>query len=44
MSDRAAPLAAVVGVVRAYFAAKGARATGKFFRENSHAAYAWRKR
>jgi len=44
VSDRAAPLAAVVGVVRGYFAAKGARAAAKFFRENSQIAYAWRKR
>lgn len=44
VSERAAPLATVVGIVRAYFTAKGERAASKFFRGNSQTAYAWRKR
>jgi predicted TIM-barrel fold metal-dependent hydrolase len=44
VSDRAAPLAAVVGIVRDYFAAKGEKAATKFFSGNSTAAYKWPKR
>lgn len=44
VSENGAPFATVVDVVRAYFSAKGERATGKFFLANSQAAYGWRKR
>ncbi len=44
VSQRTAPLATVVGIVRDYFTAKGARPAAKFFRTNSQSAYAWRTR
>jgi predicted TIM-barrel fold metal-dependent hydrolase len=44
ISNGGAPLETVVGVVRDYFTAKGARAAAKFFRDNSQTAYAWQKR
>ena len=44
VSERAAPFATLVGIVRDYFAGKGDRAAAKFFHGNSVAAYAWRKR
>lgn len=44
VSDRAAPFATVVGVVRDWFAAKGAAVSAKYFHDNSRAAYGWKKR
>jgi L-fuconolactonase len=44
VSDLAAPLSTVVGIVREYFAGKGDSAAAKFFAENSKAAYVWKKR
>jgi len=44
VSDRAAPLAGIVGIVRDYVAAKGDRAAAKFFAVNSKAVYKWPKR
>jgi predicted TIM-barrel fold metal-dependent hydrolase len=44
VSERAAPLATVVGIVRDYFTAKGERAAARYFLGNSQAVYAWRKR
>lgn len=44
VSDRGAPLATVVGIVRDYFTAKGDKVAAKFFKDNSQAAYGWRKR
>jgi L-fuconolactonase len=41
VSDRLAPYEVVFRVVRDYFAAKGQRASEKFFRENSERAYRW---
>lgn len=39
VSDRGAPLADLVGIVREYFTAKGPRAAAKFFQANSRVAY-----
>lgn len=39
VSDRAAPYAAVVAVVRAYFEAQGSRAAAKYWHENARRAY-----
>ena len=44
VSARAAPLAAVVRIVRDYVAARGERAAARVFRDNSKAAYKWAKR
>jgi len=44
VSDRAAPLAGIVAIVRDYVATEGDRAAAKFFAVNSRAAYKWRKR
>jgi len=44
VSERGAPFATVLGIVRDYFNAKGERAAAKFFLGNSQIAYAWRKR
>jgi L-fuconolactonase len=44
VSARAAPLTAVIGIVRDYFTAKGEKAAAKFLSGNSAAAYKWRKR
>jgi predicted TIM-barrel fold metal-dependent hydrolase len=44
VSDRAAPLATVVGIVRDYFMDKGDKAASKFFLTNSQAAYGWKNR
>jgi L-fuconolactonase len=44
VSSGGAPFATVVGIVRAYFTAKGERAAARFFLGNSQRAYAWRKR
>lgn len=44
VSDRGAPLATVVGIVRDYFTAKGERAAIKYFHANSQTVYAWRRR
>jgi L-fuconolactonase len=44
VSERAAPFATVVGIVRDYFSGKGERVMTKFFLGNSQTAYAWRKR
>lgn len=41
VSDRTAPYAAVLKVVREYFAAKGRDATEKYFWKNSQRAYRW---
>jgi L-fuconolactonase len=44
VSDRAAPLAVVVGIVRDYFTAKGEKVVAKIFAGNSSVAYKWLKR
>lgn len=44
VSERAAPLATVVGIVRDYVAARGEQAARKVFLDNAQTAYAWRKR
>ena len=44
VSDRAAPYATVIGIVREYFTAKGPAVAEKFFYTNSQAAYKWIKR
>lgn len=44
VSERGAPLATVVGIVRDYFTAKGERAAAKYFLGNSQMAYSWRRR
>lgn len=41
VSDRGTSFANVMKIVREYFAAKGADAEAKYFRENSRAAYRW---
>ncbi|MBI5083102.1 MAG: amidohydrolase family protein [Acidobacteria bacterium] len=44
VSDRMAPYATVLDVVREYFQSKGAAAGSRFFHENSKAAYRWAPR
>lgn len=44
VSDKGTSLANVMRIVREYFAAKGAEAEAKYFRENSRRAYRWIER
>lgn len=44
VSERGAPLATVVGIVRDYFVQKGDAVAAKYFQDNARRAYAWPKR
>jgi predicted TIM-barrel fold metal-dependent hydrolase len=44
VSERVAPYAAVITIVRRYFESKGREACEKYFWRNSHTAYRWRDR
>lgn len=44
VSDRGAPYATVIGIVKAYFEGKGEAAAEAYFWKNSQVAYRWRER